>query len=52
MLGFWSVRDANSGPGTKRVHINTTTIMELSPQNHNKNGLLGPNSIIVAYMDP
>ena len=29
-----------------------TTIMELSPQNHNGDGLLGPNSIIVVYMDP
>ena len=30
-----------------------TTIMELGPQNHNNgDGLLGPNSIIVVYMDP
>ena len=29
-----------------------TTIMELGPQNHNGDGLLGPNSIIVVYMDP
>ena len=29
-----------------------TTIMELGPQNHNEDGLLGPNSIIVVYMDP
>ena len=29
-----------------------TTIMELDPQNHNGDGLLGPNSIIVVYMDP
>ena len=29
-----------------------TTIMELCPQNHNGDGLLGPNSIIVVYMDP
>ena len=29
-----------------------TTIMELSPQNHNGDCLLGPNSIIVVYMDP
>ena len=29
-----------------------TTIMELGPQNHNGYGLLGPNSIIVVYMDP
>ena len=29
-----------------------TTIMELGPQNHNGDGLLGPHSIIVVYMDP
>ena len=29
-----------------------TTIMEIGPQNHNGDGLLGPNSIIVVYMDP
>ena len=29
-----------------------TTIMELGPQNHNGDGLLGLNSIIVVYMDP
>ena len=29
-----------------------TTIMELGPQNHNGDGLLGPNSITVVYMDP
>ena len=29
-----------------------TTIMELGPQNHNGDGLLGPNSIIVVYIDP
>ena len=28
------------------------TIMELGPQNHNGDGLLGANSIIVVYMDP
>ena len=28
------------------------TIMELGPQNHNGDGLLGLNSIIVVYMDP
>ena len=27
------------------------TIMELGPQNHNGDGLLGPNSRIVVYMD-
>ena len=29
-----------------------TTIMELGPPNQYQDGLLGPNSIIVAYMDP
>ena len=29
-----------------------TTIMEFGPQNHNGDGLLGANSIIVVYMDP
>ena len=29
-----------------------TTIMELDPQSHDRNGLLGPNSILVVYMDP
>ena len=29
-----------------------TTIMELGPQNHNGDGLLGPSSIIVVYVDP
>ena len=29
-----------------------TTIMELGPQNHNGDGLLGANSIIVVDMDP
>ena len=29
-----------------------TAIMELGPQNHNGDGLLGPNSIIVVYMEP
>ena len=28
------------------------TIMELAPQNHNGDGLLGPNCIVVVYMDP
>ena len=27
-----------------------TTIMELDSKNHNGDGLLGPNSIIVVYM--
>ena len=29
-----------------------TTMMELGPQNHNKDGLLGPNSTMVVHMDP
>ena len=29
-----------------------TTIMELGPQNRNGDGRLGPNSIVVVYMDP
>ena len=29
-----------------------TTIMQLAPQNHNKDGLLGPNSIVEVYVDP
>ena len=29
-----------------------TPIMELGSQNHSGDGLLGPNSIIVVYMDP
>ena len=29
-----------------------TTIMEFGPQNHNRDGLLVPNSIMVVYMDP
>ena len=26
--------------------------MELGPQNHSRDGLMGPNSIMVVYMDP
>ena len=29
-----------------------TTIMDLGPQNHNGDGLLGANSIIVVHRDP
>ena len=29
-----------------------TTIMVLGPQSHNGDGLLGPNFLIVVYMDP
>ena len=29
-----------------------TTIMELGPQNHNRDGLSVPNSIMVVCMDP
>ena len=28
------------------------TMVELGPQNHNADALLGANSIIVVYMDP
>ena len=28
------------------------TIMELGPKNHNEDGLLGLNPILVVYMDP
>ena len=38
---------------TKRVHTTVdTTIMGLGPQNHDKGGFWGPNSIIVVYVDP
>ena len=30
----------------------THTMTELRPQNHNRDGLLGPNSTMVVYMDP
>ena len=29
-----------------------TAMMELGPQNHNKDSLVGPNSIIVENMEP
>ena len=29
-----------------------TTFVELGPQNHTKDGLLGPTSMLVVYMDP
>ena len=29
-----------------------TTILELAPQNHNRDGLLVPSSIMVVYMAP
>ena len=29
-----------------------TTIMELGPQNHNRDGLSVPNSVMAVYMDP
>ena len=29
-----------------------TPIMELGSQHHSRDGLLGPNSIMVVYMDP
>ena len=34
------------------IYTTITTIMELDPQNHNGDGLLGPNSTMVVYMDP
>ena len=34
-----------------RGSINTP-IMELGSRNHNRDGLLGPNSIMVVYMEP
>ena len=43
VLGFWWSLPRGS------VY---TTIMELGPKNHNGDGLLGPNSIMVVYMDP
>ena len=41
----------NSRLESQRVHIHYY-IMELGPKNHNGDGLLGPNSIMVVYMDP
>ena len=29
-----------------------TTVLEIGPQSHDRDGLLGPNSIIVVYVDP
>ena len=29
-----------------------TATMEPGPQDHNRHGLLGPSSVMVAYMDP
>ena len=46
----------SSGPAPERIYNPRgsiyTPIMELGSQNHSRDGLLGPNSIIVAYMDP
>ena len=28
-----------------------TPVLELGPQHHNRDGLVGPNSILVVYMD-
>ena len=39
-------------PSLRSQSIEIPTVMELGPQNHNGDGLLGPNSIIVVYMDP
>ena len=46
--GVWS---SAMKPNLPRGSI-YTTIMELGPKNHNGDGLLGPNSIMVVYMDP
>ena len=35
-----------------RMVLYTHTMTELRPQNHNRDGLLGPNSTMVVYMDP
>ena len=52
---------AGHPPGIKKATLNIphiprgpiyTTIMELGHQNHNGDGLLGANSIMVVYMDP
>ena len=40
------------GGNSKPRGSRNTTIMESGPQNHNGDGLLGANSIIVVYMDP
>ena len=41
------------GAGTKILRGSIyTTVVELGPRNHNKDGLLGPDSIIVVCMDP
>ena len=34
------------------IYIDYTTIVEVGLKHHSKNGLLGPNSIMVAHMDP
>ena len=44
---MWDPLGLNSDKGRRY-----TAIMELAPQNHNGDGLLGANSIIVMYMDP
>ena len=52
---------AGHPPGIKKATLNIphiprgpiyTTIMELGHQNHNGDGLIGPNAIMVVYMDP
>ena len=42
----------SSGPNSIPRGSIYTTIMELGPKNHNGDGFLGPNSIMVVYMDP
>ena len=53
------MRIPGSGSGFKAYRVykfprgsRYTTIMELGPQNQNRDGLLGPNSIMVVYMSP
>ena len=49
-----SLKTAFSGSRMRRNPRGSiyTTIMELGSKSHNKDGLLGPNSIMVVYMNP
>ena len=47
-----TVRVWGEGGGGGMCNTNPDPIMELGSQNHSRDGLLGPNSIIVVYMDP
>ena len=63
-IGFWGPLYYNYKKGTPKIVLVIiqspilprgsiyTTIMELGPQNHNRDGLSVPNSIMVVYMDP